>query len=294
MDLCDVPQLPANPASARPSRHTLHKPWCRTRAQATTCCGSAKTLHTYAQAISQEIVSLVVVDSAKLSPLLPAGYTLKPAVALGLGAPDQGVVVIANRRGIEASIDGGPAAKEPQVNIYLGIVIAPPAAAAGAGVLITDATHFYLLEVYTNAAVFADTFRSADMPIEFVKPLVYLRNINDATGAGTLEVVIPDLKSPLASANTGISLAPLPGATEGIFWHDGKLGTAGFYFRDAPQQLGNATSRIYTAPGSRWGNLFEGGGLGSCGSHAGFACVSSPAINSLYPQGGQAYLFLVS
>ena len=269
-----------------------HEPWCRTRVQATTCCGSAKTLHTYAQAVAQEIVSLVVVSSAKLAPLLPTGYTLVPAV--GLGAPDQGVVVIANRRGIQPTIDGAPAAKEPQVNIYLGVLIAPPAAAAGAGVLIPGASHFYLLEVYTNEAAYAESVRSADFPVELVKPLVYLRNINDATGAGTLEVVIPDLHSPLASANTAISLAPLPGATEGIFWHDGKLGTAGFYFRDAPRQVGNATSRIFTAPGTRWGNLFEGGGLGSCGSHAGFACVSSPAANGLYPQGGTAYLFLVS
>ena len=261
---------------------------------ATACCGSAKTLHTYAQALAQEIVSLVVVSAAKLAPLLPKGYTLVPAVAVGLGALDQGVVVVAQRRGIGATIDGGPAASKPEVNVYLGILIAPPAAAAGEGVLIPNAAHFYLLKLYTNEAAYADTFRSADMPVELVKPLVYLRNINDATGAGTDEVVVPDVKSPLAAANTGISLAPLPGATEGVFWHDGKLGTAGFYFRDAPRQLGNATSHIFTAPGTRWGSLFEGGGTGSCGSYAGFACISSPAVKSLFPQGGQAFLFLVS
>ena len=222
---------------------------------------------------------------AKLQALLPPGYTVLPAVAFGVGTADQGVVAIASYRGYGLVIDGGPPGKEPQVAVDVGILIVPPAAAATAGVAIPGAVHFYLLKSYTDDAAYAAAFRGVGMPVELLPKIVYLRTINDTTGVGALTVVVPDLHAPLAPLSTGISLPAVAGATDGIFWHDGAKGTAAFYFHDEPRQQGQAVSGIYTLPGTRWGDLLAGAGLGSCGDRAGLTCINSPAVNARYAQG---------
>ena len=253
-------------------------------AQAPPAPVNVRTLHTYTKSLGVEVAQVVATSSAKLLPLLPPGYTLVPAAALGFGTAEQGIVAIANFRGTDPAVDGGRPGKEPQVAIDVGILIAPPAAAAAAGVAAAGAYHFYLLKIYTDDAAYAASLRDADMPVELLKKIVYLRTINDTTGIGTLAVVVPDLQSPLASSSTGISLPAAAGAFDIVFWYDGAKGTAVLYFHDEPWQQGQAVSRIYTLPGSRWANLLAGGGLGPCGVRAGLACVSSPALNLRYGQ----------
>ena len=154
-------------------------------------------------------------------PLLPAGYTLVPAAALGVGTAEQGIVAIANFRGFDPVVDEGRPGRDPQVAVDVLVLIAPPAAAAAVGVAIPGAFHFYLLKIYPNDAVYAASLRDADIPVELFKKIVYLRTINDVTGVGTLAVVAPDLHSPLASSSTGISLPAVEGAFDTVIWHDG-------------------------------------------------------------------------
>jgi len=53
-------------------------------------------LHTYAHSLAHEVDTAIAVDAAKVAARLPAGYVLVPASALGVGGPDQGIVVIVN------------------------------------------------------------------------------------------------------------------------------------------------------------------------------------------------------
>jgi hypothetical protein len=62
-------------------------------------------LHTYSNSLGHEVAHLIPISASKLLPLLPAGYDIVPAAALGLGSPSDGVVVIANFRGVDQSVD---------------------------------------------------------------------------------------------------------------------------------------------------------------------------------------------
>ena len=51
-------------------------------------------LHTYGTESATEVINTIPVSAANLVPLLPDGYELIPAAALGLGGWDQGIVVM--------------------------------------------------------------------------------------------------------------------------------------------------------------------------------------------------------
>ena len=53
----------------------------------------ADVLHRYTNARAHEIDNLLAVDAAKLAPLLPAGFVMVPASALGVRGSGQGIVL---------------------------------------------------------------------------------------------------------------------------------------------------------------------------------------------------------
>jgi hypothetical protein len=113
------------------------------------------TTHTYSDSLGQEVDNLVAVDASRLQPLLPPGYVIVPASNFfGVGRANQGVVAIANFRGMHPLIDG-ISVLDNDVAIDVGIVVAEPAAAAGAGLSIPGAFHLYTLAIYTNDPLYA-------------------------------------------------------------------------------------------------------------------------------------------
>ena len=84
-------------------------------------------LHTYGNSLGQEVANVIAVSASKLLPLLPAGYNLVPAASLGFGRPDQGIVAIANFRGIAPTVDGKKPSNQNQVAVDVGILVVEPA-----------------------------------------------------------------------------------------------------------------------------------------------------------------------
>ena len=117
-------------------------------------------LHTYGSSLGQEVANVIAVSASKLLPLLPAEYNLIPASSLGFGRADQGIVVIANFRGIDPTVDGGRPSKQNQVAVDVGILVVEPAEATEAKVNIPGAFHLYMLAIYTNDARYAASLRS--------------------------------------------------------------------------------------------------------------------------------------
>lgn len=272
-------------------------------------------LHTYGNSIGQDVVSVVAISMSKLLPLLPAGYNLVPASGLGFGGPDQGIVVIANFRGIDPTVDRREPLNENQVAVDVAILVFEPSEAVQAGVNIPGAFHLYALTIYTNDARYAASLRSADIPVEFVNKIGYRRDMNDATGVGDLTVSVPSKDSPFHTFSSGQGYVPVPGAFNVVFWHNGQRhdgdrhdgerhdsqrhddqkGKAVLHFLNQPFRQGTAISHIYTQPNSTWDALFNGGGLGSCDSHpqTGYRCVIAPALNLRYDEGSKGELLLI-
>ncbi|SEF78177.1 hypothetical protein SAMN05216334_10941 [Nitrosomonas ureae] len=252
-------------------------------------------VHTYGNSLGQEVVNIIAVSASRLLPLLPAGYNLIPAASVGFGGPDQGIVVIANFRGIDPTVDQRKPLNQNQVAVDVAILVSQPEEAAQAEVDIPGAFHVYTLAIYTNDARYAASLYRADIPVEFVNKIDYQRNMNDVTGVGDLIVNIPSKDSPFHTLSSGLGYAPVPGAFNAVFWHDGEKGKAVLHFLDQPFQQGTAISHIYTQPASRWDNLFEGGGLGTCDPHpeTEYRCVIVPALNLRYDEGTVGKLQLI-
>ena len=131
------------------------------------------------------------------------------------------------------------------------------------GLNIAGAFHVYALAVLTNDAQYAASFYQTGFPVEYVTRIEYQRGVNDATGVG-VSIRVPAERSPFSTLSTGQGYARAPGAFNTVFWHDGKKGKTVLHFFDQLFSQGTAISKIYTQPGSRWDNLFSGGGLGPC------------------------------
>jgi len=253
----------------------------------------AETLHTYGSSIGQDLVTVIAVDASKLLPLLPKGYTLVPASLAGFGGPDQGVVVMAEFRAIDPTVDQRKPLTENEVAIDIAILVVEPAHAAQAGVNIPGAFHLYTLAIYTNDARYAASLNRGDMPVDFVNKIEYQRDMNDNTGVGNLAVAVPAKESPFHTLSVGQGYAPVPGAAFNVvFWHDGRHEQAVLHFLNQPFRQGTAISQIYTEPHSRWDRLLNGGGLGPCAPHpvTGYGCVIAPALNLRYDEGGKGRL----
>jgi hypothetical protein len=232
---------------------------------------------------------------------------LRPANTLGipgLDDPDQGIVAIANFRGIHPTVDGRPTGKRDQVAIDVGILIHEPPKAEQAGVNIPGAFHLYTLAIYTDDARYAASLRSADMPVEFVNKISYQREMLDETGVGgDLLVSVPSRDSPFQTVSSPLEPYALVTDSNGsplpfnvVFWHNGSKGTAALHFLDQPFRQGQAIGQIHTQPESKWAALFSGGGLGPCGSPDAPpdpSCVIAPSVNLKYDDGTLGKLVVI-
>jgi hypothetical protein len=251
-------------------------------------------LHTYGTESATEVINTIPVSAANLVPLLPDGYELIPAAALGLGGWDQGIVVIVNFQGTNNTLDGRKFYQRPRTVIDLLILVAEPAAAETAGLDIPGAFHLYSLAFYSDDAQYAASLRSADMPVEFVPHLTHDRQIN-ADGEGTLLIDVPSRDSPFYSINTAFGHSPA-GPLNAVFWYEGKHGTAAIHFQHETHEEGPAQSLIFTPPGSPLNELIAGGGFGPgpTDPETGYESVLTPSLNLLYPVGAQGRLLLIA
>lgn len=237
---------------------------------------------------------MIAVDASKLQGLLPAGYDLVPASAVGFGQPSQGIVVVGNFRGIDYFVDRRTNVHE-QVAIDVVALVNQPSQASGAGLDIPGAFHVYALTIYTNDAQYAGSFYRTGFPVEYVSKIEYHRGMNDATGVGSLSINVPSKLSPFSTVSAGQGYARTSGAFNTVFWHDSGKGKTVLHFFDQPFSQGTAISQIYTLPGSKWDNLFDGGGLGPCAPQAGtgYHCITAPALNMRYDEGTRGTLMLI-
>jgi hypothetical protein len=253
----------------------------------------AMILHTYGTESATELINTIPVSAANLVPLLPDGYELVSAAALGLGGWDQGLVAIVNFQGTNNTLDGRQSRQRFRTVIDLLILVAEPTAAAVAGLDIPGAFHLYSLAFYTNDARYAASLRLADMPVEFVPHLSHERQI-DADGEGTLLIDVPSKVSPFFSQNTAFGHVPA-GPLDAVFWYEGKHGTAAIHFQHDTHEEGQAQSLIFTPPGSALNGLLAGGGFGPgpTDPETGYESVITPSLNILYPQGAIGRLLLI-
>lgn len=260
-----------------------------TRAEVT-----VETLHRYSNTRGVEVANLIPVNFSDLSPLLPAGYTPVPASELGIGSATQGIVVIVNFRGTNVSIDGKKPRKQEQVAIDVGVLVVEPELAEAADLNIPGAFHFYALAIYTDDARYAASLRSGDMPVEFVSQITYQRDYDDESGVGELSVKVPAQSSPFMSFNEGFGYALQPDPINAVFWHDGREGTTALHFLDDPFRRGEARSKLYTEPQSRWHTLFSGSNPSTCATdpETGFACMEVASVNLRYDNGAVGELLL--
>jgi hypothetical protein len=257
---------------------------------------SAEVLHTYGYPSGHEVVNLIAVNTSKLLPLIPDGYHIVPATSLGVGGGDQGIVAITSFQGADVTVDEREPTKGNLASISVSILVAKPAEAVQAGLNIPGAFHLYALATHTDDAQYAASLRSADMPVEFVDKIGYQRTMDDASGVGDLSVSVPSKNSPFKTfSSSEFGYAPATGALDGVFWYEGGKGKAALHFRLEPYLNGNALSRIYTEPKSKWDRLFTDGGLGSCASDpvSGYRCVIAPSLNLRYEEGGHGTLLLI-
>jgi hypothetical protein len=253
----------------------------------------AVVLHTYETEFGTEVINTIPVGAANLVPLLPGGYQLVPAAALGLGGWDQGIVAIVNFQGTNNTLDGRRSRQRRRTVIDLLILVAEPAAAEMAGLDIPGAFHLYSLAFYTDDVRYAASLRSADMPVEFVPRLMHDRQI-DMDGEGTLFVDVPSKNSPFYSLNTAFGHSPA-GPLDAVFWYEGKKGTAAIHFQHDTHEEEQAQSLVFTEPGSPLNALLEGGGFGPgpTDPETGYESVTTPSLNILYPQGAFGRLLLI-
>jgi hypothetical protein len=252
--------------------------------------------HSYTTTLGTEVVNLIPVPVSKLIPLVPNGYSVVPAAALGVGTSDQGVVVITNYRGLEPSVDDRRLPQDSHVAINVAILVAEPGEAVAAGVSIFGAYHFYTLSIYTDNALYAGVLRQADFPVEYVGAITYQRTIDDTSGVGALAVNVPSRDSPLYSFNDALGYSPAQGALDAVFWHNGRRGTAILHFHEPSFRDGAAVSQIYTEPQSAWDSLFNGGGFGACAADPAteYDCVEAGSRNFRYDGGSRGRLLLIT
>jgi hypothetical protein len=252
-------------------------------------------LHTYETTDAWEVTSAIAVSADKLTPLLPPGYVMVPASAIGFGNPDQGIVILVNFQGLRPSIDQRSSLDADQVVIDIGILIAEPAEAALVNANLPGAFHFYALAIYTDNPRYAASLQGSGMPVEFVREISYDRQFDDAAGSGTLKVNVPNRDGPFHSMNSGISYLLMNGALNGVFWHTDRRGTSALHFQDQPFLQGQAFSQLYLLPHTSWGRLLLGGGFGPCPAEpaTGYQCVTAPSLNFRYPQGTHGRLSLI-
>jgi hypothetical protein len=257
--------------------------------------GEVELLHTFGSSVAHEVAIVIPVNLSRLAGLLPAGYSVLPASALGFGGPYQGLVAIFNFQGINPSVDSRTDGKPSRASIDVVILVAEPLQAATAGVKIPGAFHTYTLAIYTDNREFAAGLRAGDMPVEFVRKLTYQRDMDDASGAGNVTVTVPSKDSPFKSVSTGFGYGLQAGALNAILWHEGRDGRVALHFHDVPFRQGNAISRVYTKPHSRWEALLADGGLGPCAPdpETGYSCVNAVAINLRYDKGDNGRLLLI-
>jgi hypothetical protein len=262
-------------------------------AQAPLARAETKVVHTYTAAFATEIINAVPVSAANLAPLLPDGYELVPAAALGLGGWDQGIVAIVNFQGTRCTIDGRRSHKRLRTVINVLILVAEPAAARKADLDIPGAFHLYALAMFTDDLLYAASLRSVHMPIEFVPRIEHDRQI-DADGVGTLAVGVPSKHSPFYSLNTALGHSPA-GPLHAVFWYEGRRGTAALHFQHDAHEEGDAQSLIFTEPGSPLHVLLKGGGFGPgpTDPDTGYESVITPSLNILYPEGALGRLWLI-
>jgi len=254
-------------------------------------------LHTYSVSLAHEIDNAIAVDAARLSPLLPAGYDVVPASALGVGGPGDGIVVIVNFEGLTSVVDSQPPSKENRIDIAVAILVAEPAQAAAAGLSFPGAFHLYTLARYSNDAPYFASLTSADIPIEFVPELTYQRQIDDKTGVGQLAVNVPVKDSSFETFNTVTGYIDT-GSLHAIFWHNGPQGITALNFNVPVIRQANGFSQVFTQPGSMLSTLITGGGFGPCmqDSETGFGCVLTPSLSFSFDEGdtGQLLIFDVT
>jgi hypothetical protein len=254
-----------------------------------------KLVHTFETSSAAEVANTIPVSAAKLLALLPAGYQLVPAAALGIGGPDLGIVVIANYRGDNLQIDQGRRRKDELIAIDVGILVNEPAESAMVGVNTPGAFHLYTLAIYTNDPLYAISLLMAEMPVEFVPGITYERLMDDASGLGDVNVGVPAWHNPFYSRNTGFGYEPA-GALDAVFWHNGVRGQAVLHFHDEPFRQGQALSQVYTQPGSKWDNLLSGGGFGPGAPDptTGYNSIVTPSLNLRYDRGSRGRLMLIA
>jgi hypothetical protein len=256
----------------------------------------ATVTHTVGNAEGHEVINLVAVDTPKLLRLVPPGYTIIPASALGVGGQGQGLLVIANFQGIGPTVDGRSTGKDMQVAIDVGILVAEPPQAPQAGLDIAGAFHLYTLAIYTDDAVYARALQSADVPATFVPSIGYQRQMDDATGVGSVVMTLPARTPLLKTVTTSEGYAPMPGAFNAVLWHKGRKGTAALHFLDEPFLQGAAIAQVYTPPLTPGDAIVDGVGLGPCPpdpvTH--FRCVIAPSLNLRYTQGTRGTLTVLA
>lgn len=251
-------------------------------------------LHTYAVSQAHEIDNLIAVDASKLSGLLPSGYTMVPASALGVGGTNQGIVLIVNFEGLHLVTDRGGASAHSRVAIDVAIVVAEPAHAAEAGIDFPGAFHFYTLAMYSDDARYVASLKN-HLPIQFAPKLFYQWTIDDVSGIGDLAVKASVKDSSLATFNTAFGFGPPMGPLHAIFWHDGDDGKTALHFDVPVFRQSNATSHVFTQPGSALATLLAGGGTGSCppDPDTGFTCVIAPSLSFSFDRGDTGQLLLI-
>jgi hypothetical protein len=251
-------------------------------------------LHTYSVSQAHEIDNLIAVDASKLAGLLPPGYVMVPASALGVGGTNQGIVLIDNFEGLNPVTDSVASNVHSRIAIDVAIVVAEPPKAAEAGLAIPGAYHFYTLTMASNDAPYVKSLID-HMPIQRVPQIFYQWAISDTTGIGDLIVAVPGKDSALATINHAYGYGPTAGPLHAVFWHDGADGTTALHFNVPIFRQSNATSYIFTKPGSALAKLLQGGGTGSCPTDrkTGFICVSAPSLSFSFDHGDTGQLVLI-
>jgi hypothetical protein len=169
---------------------------------------NADLLHTYGASLGQEVSNLVAVSMSKLLPLLPSGYTIVPASTLSLGRPDQGIVVIANVRVFDLTVDGRNRRERPKVAVDVGVLVAEPAEATVAGLNIPGAFHLYALAIYSDDVPYAESLLRAHMPVRFASKIQYQRDMDDTSGVGNLFVSVSNPHSAFFLLTRGLATHP--------------------------------------------------------------------------------------
>jgi hypothetical protein len=255
-----------------------------------------KVLHTYGISLGQEVDNLIPVSASKLLPLLPAGYEIVPASSFGIGREDQGIVVIVNFRGLDPTVDTRKPSKNNRVAIDVTILVKEPSIAVDAGVNIPGAFHFYTLAMYSDDAPYAASLLQADMPVKFNNKISYQREMDDLSGEGQLIVNVPLKASSFKSITSSLGYAPVDGALNAIFWHDGRKGKAALHFHVPAFHQGDAIGQFFMQPGSMWESLLNvnRGDLELCDPdpETGYSCVIVPSLNFRFDEGDIGRLLL--